>query len=102
MANDKDNWWEGKTEDVDPAGAGARNMPDVGLGESALRGFANAATFGLAPRASAAINAGLGKIAPDTFGSETYSQRLQDYLDADKAAQEANPKTSFAASAAPS
>jgi hypothetical protein len=100
MAN-TDNWWEGKVADVDPAGADARNVPDVDKTESAIRAFANAATFGLAPRASALINTGLGKVAPSIFGDQPYSDRLKDYLDADKAAQEQNPKTSFVASAAP-
>ena len=70
-------------------------------GESGLRGFANAATFGMAPKISAGVNTVLGKVAPDVFGSESYDTRLKDYLAADRAAEDANPITSLAASAIP-
>ncbi len=71
------------------------------MGESAVRGFANAATFGMAPKISAGANALLGKVAPDTFGTQDYGTRLKEYLDADKAAEAANPVTSTIASLVP-
>lgn len=65
--------------------------------EAAVRGFANGATFGLAPKISAGVNTALGKIAPDTFGDQPYAQRLKDYLQANRQAEDANPKTALTA-----
>jgi len=76
-------------------------VSNVSKPESAIRGFANAATFGLAPKISAGANALLGKVAPDVFGDQSYDERLKDYLAADKDAAAANPVTSTVAAAGP-
>jgi len=83
------------------AQAAAAKAAEPGMLESGIRGFSNAATFGLAPKISAGANALLGKVAPDIFGNESYDTRLKDYLAADKAAEAANPTTSLVASAVP-
>jgi len=61
--------------------------------EAGVRGFANAATFGLAPRISAGVNS--------LFNGESFGKTLKDYLAADKAAQIAQPGASLAGAAVP-
>lgn len=62
--------------------------------EAATRGFANAATFGLAPRISAGANALMGN---GDFGSN-----LKQYLAANRLAEAAQPGASLAGAAVPS
>ena len=61
--------------------------------EAAARGFANAATFGMAPRISAGVNS--------LINGNSFGQTLKDYLNADKAAQAAHPGVTLAAGAVP-
>jgi hypothetical protein len=58
-----------------------------GQGDAAIRGFANGATFGLAPKISAGINS--------LFGNGDYQTNLKQYLDANRTAQASHPTTSL-------
>lgn len=61
--------------------------------EAAVRGFSNAATFGLAPRISAGVNS--------LIGNGSYNDLLTEYLARDKAAAQQYPKTTLATSLPP-
>jgi hypothetical protein len=62
--------------------------------ESGIRGFANAATFGLAPQ--------IGALSQTLMGNGSYSSNLKQYLDANRQAEASHPVASLAGSAVPS
>ena len=66
--------------------------------EAATRGFANAATLGLAPQASAFVNTLMGLF--DGGKVSDYRQKEQEYQAADKAAAKANPGSYYTANVA--
>lgn len=90
--------WGKDAKTVDDWAKGSKTISEPGyfqpgsMSESIVRGFGNAASFGMVPRISAGVSALMGG---------DYDTALKDYIAADRAARAANPMASLAASAIP-